>query len=358
MKTALITGVLGQDGTYLARWLLLRGYRVFGTLRGSAAAERARIWARFPPAERRRLGFLRAPLEDGGALRRAVRDAAPEEIYHLAGLSDSRRSFGLPEETFDSIVLGTVRLLEAARSTGRSIRIFLASSSEVFGRPGHEPQTEATRRDPVTPYGIAKNTADSLARLYRDHYGLFIATGILYNHESPLRPANYLSARVARAVAEIARGTQHELRLGNLEARRDWSDARDFVRGFHLALQSDRPRDYIFASGRSRTAGELVKCAFEVVGLDAADYVRTEASRMGVVPVVTGLCGDPRRAVRVLGWRREWSFARTIMDMVEAELEGRPLQVRSDPSRHSRKGPAGRARSAGIARQPRLKRGR
>ena len=358
MKTALITGILGQDGTYLARWLLRKGYAVHGVIRGTAQAERGRIHARFPPDERRRIRFHAAVLEEGRSLARALEVASPDEVYHLAGVSDSRWSFTNPEQTFDSITLGSLRLLEAVRRSGRPIRLFLASSCEVFGVPANVPQTESTRREPVTPYGIAKAAVDRLAHLYRGHHGQFIATGILYNHESPLRPANYLSARVAQAVASIKNGTQHELILGTLDARRDWSDARDFARGFHLALQATQPGDYIFASGRSRTVGELVKCAFRAAGLDDKKWVRVDAARVGAVPVPEGLCGDTSKAERVLGWKRTWSFEQTIADMVRAEIGQRPFLQRSDPSPRGRAVLAGPSRSRSVSRQPRLNRGR
>jgi len=332
MKSAFITGILGQDGTYLARWLLRRGYRVHGLVRGELRQERARIEARFSAADRRMIRFHRGSLDDSASLNRAFTAAAPDEVYHFAGVSDSRRSFVVPEETFESITLGSVRLLEAGRRSKRPVRFFLASSCEVFGTPVESPQTEQTPREPLTPYGIAKDAVDRLARLYREQYGQFIVSGVLYNHESPLRPGNYLSARVAQAVAAIKKGTQRELRLGTLDAQRDWSDARDFVRGFHLALQARKPADYIFASGRSRTVAELVKCAFETVGLDYRRYVRVEPDRIGAVPVSAGLSGSAARARRLLKWKPEWSFEETIADMVHAELEERSFQERSDPA--------------------------
>jgi GDPmannose 4,6-dehydratase len=343
VKSAFITGVLGQDGTYLARWLLGKGYRVHGLIRGASARNQVRIHARFTAEERKRLKFHTAPLEHSARLARAFEAADPDEVYHLAGLSDSRRSFEIPEQTFESVTLGSVRLLELARRNSKPIRFFLASSCEVFGVPRQSPQNESTPRRPVTPYGIAKDAADSLARLYRDHYGQFISTGVLYNHESPLRPTHYLSGHVARAVAAITRSTQHDLKIGTLEAKRDWSDARDFVRGFYLALQAEHPGDYIFASGRSRTVAELVRCAFRAVGLDYKEYVTVEPARVGVVPVPSGLCGDASRARRVLGWKPRWSFEQTITDMVQAELEQRPLVLRGDPSFQSEVNPVAAA---------------
>lgn len=332
MKSALITGILGQDGTYLARWLLRQGYRVHGVIRRPLREERARIHSRFPAAERRDIHFYTTALEDAQGLARVAKSSRPDEIYHLAGVSDSRRSFLVPRETFESIALGSLNVLEAGRQSKKAIRVFLASSCEVFGVPPHRPQTERTPRAPITPYGVSKDAADRLACLYRSSYGQFVATGILYNHDSPLRPVNYLSARVAHAVAAIKRGTLRELTVGTLDAQRDWSDARDFVRGFHLALQAREPGDYIFASGRTHTVAQFVECAFRTAGLDYREYVRVDAKSVGKVPVRVGLCGNARKAQRVLGWRREWSLAETIADMVQAELEERPFVQRSEPS--------------------------
>jgi GDPmannose 4,6-dehydratase len=354
MKSALITGILGQDGTYLARWLLRQGYQVHGLIRRALPAERARIHARFPEKERRQIRFHTAVLEDANGLARVVKAAKPDEVYHLAGVSDSRQSFLIPAETFESITLGSLRLLEAGRRSGKATRFFLASSCEVFGVPPHRPQTERTPRAPLTPYGISKEAADRLAGLYRNSYGQFVATGILYNHESPLRPAKYLSSRVAQAVAAIKKGTLHELTVGTLDAQRDWSDARDFVRGFHLALQAREPADYIFASGQTHTVAEFIEYAFRVVGLDYQDFVRVDAKSVGTVPVPSGLCGNARRAERVLGWRREWSLADTIADMVQAELEQRPPELRSDPSPRRRSMPKRPSRLRSLPRKPRL----
>lgn len=358
MKSALVTGILGQDGTYLARWLLRQGYQVHGMMRGRFSAERGRIHARFPADERRQIRFHTGVMEDATALARILKAANPDEVYHLAGVSDSRRSFEIPKETFESITLGSLYLLEAGRQSGKPIRFFLASSCEVFGVPPHRPQTERTPRAAVTPYGISKDAVDRLAALYRNSYGQFVATGILYNHESPLRPANYLSARVAQAVAAVKKGTLRELKLGTLDAERDWSDARDFVRGFHLTLQAQEPGDYIFASGQTHTVAKFVDCAFRAAGLDYRDFVSVDAQRVGPVPVPTGLCGDARRAERILGWRREWSLAETIEDMVQAEIEQRPFEQRSDPSPTRRPVVARRSRLRSLPRKPRLKRRR
>ena len=238
MKRAAITGIAGQDGTYLAGWLLRQGCEVHGLLRSPFDREEPRLQRRFGPETVAKIRWHCGSLEDPFSLVRFLDASQPDEIYHLAGVTDSRQSFDVPEQTVTAITLGTLRLLEAAREICDEARIFLASSCEIFGAPAQVPQDEDTLKQPVTPYGIAKLAADQFARLHREKYGQFVATGILYNHESPLRPPNYLSSRVARAVAAIKQGHLRELPLADLNAERDWSDARDFVRGFWLALHA------------------------------------------------------------------------------------------------------------------------
>ncbi len=331
MKSAAITGILGQDGTYLARWLVHQGYEVHGLIRLPLDREQARVQRRFTSEEQKQLRFHTGSLEDPFSLLRLLKEAKPAEVYHLAGVSDSRQSFIVPEQTVNSITTGTLRLLEAARAHGCDLRIFLASSCEIFGVPPHSPQDENTPRNPVTPYGIAKVAADSFARLHREQHGQFISTGILYNHESPLRPANYLSRRVSQAVAAIKRGQTSKLELADLSAERDWSDARDFVRGYWQALQADRPGDYVFASGAKRKVEDFVACAFRAAGLDHRNHVNV-TPRTGDAPQVTaGLCGNPRRAEKELGWKREWEFADMVADLVAAEMEERPELARANP---------------------------
>ena len=331
MRRAAITGIAGQDGTYLARWLLVQGYEVFGLLQFPFEREEPGLRRRFSPDAMAAVHWHTGSLEDPFSLVRFLKAARPDEIYHLAGLTDSRQSFLVPEESVLAITLGTLRLLEAAREICDHARLFLASSSEVFGIPATTPQDEATLRQPVTPYGIAKLAADHFARLHREKYGQFVSVGILYNHESPLRPPNYLSCRVARAVAAIRRGEARELTLGDLSAERDWSDARDFVRGFWLSLQASRPGEYVFASGQPRRVSDLVDCAFRAGGLDSREFVRATPNSVPQ-PASAGLCGNPRRAEADLQWRRGWSFEETIQDLVRAELENRSEFDRANPA--------------------------
>lgn len=331
MKRAAITGIAGQDGTYLARWLRRQQYEVHGLLQFPFDREEPGLRRRFSPEDMDAVRWYNGSLEDPFSLVHFFKSAQPDEVYHLAGLTDSRQSFGVPEETLLSITLGTLRLLEATRVICPAARIFLASSAEVFGLPPQVPQDEETPMRPVTPYGIAKLAADQLGRLHRNTYGQFVAVGMLYNHESPLRPPNYLSARVARAVAAIRRGEAATLELAGLEAERDWSDARDFVRGFWLTLQASEPGDFVFASGTRRRVEDMVERAFRTAGLDYREFVRVRRPEARGTQVAAGLCGNAARAERVLGWRRDWSFEQTVDDMVQAELEGRSEFDRANP---------------------------
>ena len=331
MKRVAITGIAGQDGTYLARWLLQQGCELHGLLQFPFDREEPGLRRRFNPEHMRAVTWYNGSLEDPFSLVRFLKAARPAEIYHLAGLTDSRQSFAVPEESVLAITLGTLRLLEAARELCPDARIFLASSSEVFGIPTHTPQNEITPRQPITPYGIAKLAADQFARLHREKYSQFISVGILYNHESPLRPPNYLSSRVARAVADIKHGRAQELQLGDLDAERDWSDARDFIQGFCLTLKAAVPGEFVFASGHSHCVKDLVHCAFKAAGLDYREYVKTTPRNDRAEQVVTGLCGSPAKADTELGWKRRWTFETTITDLVSAELENRPELQRADP---------------------------
>ena len=334
MKRAAITGITGQDGTYLARWLLSREYEVFGLLRSPFEQAETRLVRRFGADSVAKIRWHSGSLEDPFSIVRFLKAAQPSEIYHLAGVTDSRLSFVIPEQTVSAITLGVLRILEAGREICPDARIFLASSSEIFGAPGQTPQDETTLRQPVTPYGICKLAGDQFARLHREKYGQFVSVGILYNHESPLRAANYLSARVVRAVAAIKQGRSRELQLADLNAQRDWSDARDFIRGFWLTLQAKTPGEYIFASGQGRSVREMVDCAFRSAGLNYEEFVKVTGTAGHLQHAVTGLCGCIRKAKTELQWTPAWEFAQTIRDMVQSELENRPEIERADPSLH------------------------
>jgi GDPmannose 4,6-dehydratase len=332
MRRAAITGIAGQDGTYLARGLLQRGYEVHGLLQFPFDREAPALRRRYPPEQFAAVKWSTGSLEDPFSLVRFLKSAQPDEIYHLAGLTDSRQSFLVPEESVVAITLGTLRLLEAAREFCPSAKLFLASSSEVFGVPTESPQNESTAMKPVTPYGIAKLAADQFGRLHREQYGQFVAIGHLYNHESPLRPPNYLSRRLSLGVAAIKRGEAKELQLGDLSAERDWSDARDIVQAMWLSLQAPRPGDYVFASGTSKRVEDFVRAAFAAAQLDWQAYVKTSARTDQKQQVSFGLCGDARKAETELGWKRSWNFESMVGDLVRAELEERSEVERANPA--------------------------
>ena len=275
--------------------------------------------------------WVSGSLEDPFSLVRFLKSSKPDEIYHLAGLTDSRQSFLVPEESVLSITLGTLRLLEAVRELCPNARMFLASSAEVFGVPAETPQSETTLMKPVTPYGIAKLAGDQFGRLHRENYGQFVAVGMLYNHESPLRPVNYLSRRLSLGVAAIKRGEAKELQLGDLSAERDWSDARDIVNAMWLSLQAAQPTDYVLASGCQRKAEDFVAAAFHAAGLDWRDFVRSTSPTGSQLQVTIGLCGNARKAESLLGWKRIWSFDAMVGDLVQAELENRSEMERANP---------------------------
>lgn len=323
MRRAAITGIAGQDGTCLARMLLREGYEVHGLLRADFRREEPKLRQRFTDTEMAAIRWHRGNMEDEFSVLRFLKKAEPDEIYHLAGLSDSRESFEMPAQAVRSIVLGTVTVLEGSLDICPTARIFLASSAEVFGQPACTPQDEDTLMRPETPYGIAHLAADQFARMHRERHGRFIAIGLSYNHESPLRPPNYLSARVARAVAAIHRGEQKELTLMGLDSERDWGDARDFVKAFHLALRATTPDDYVLATGYVRPVADLVETAFAAAGMDYRKHVQVVRHWADTgTQVKFGLRGNAGRAANGLGWKRDWSFQQTITDMVRTELRG------------------------------------
>jgi GDPmannose 4,6-dehydratase len=331
MKRAAITGIAGQDGTYLARGLLRRGYEIHGLLQFPFDREAPVLRRRYPPDQFDAVRWSTGSLEDPFSLVRFLKSAKPDEVYHLAGLTDSRQSFLVPEESVLSITLGTLRLLEAVREICPGARIYLASSAEVFGVPVETPQSETTLMRPVTPYGIAKLAGDQFGRLHREKYAQFVSIGLMYNHESPLRPPNYLSRRVSLGVAAIKRGEVKELQLGDLGAERDWSDARDIVNAMWHSLQAAKPGDYVLASGQQRKVEDFVAAAFRAAGLDWREFVQTTARTNHQQQVANGLCGNPRKAEIELGWKRQWSFDTMVADLVQAELEDRSEMERANP---------------------------
>ena len=320
-KTALITGITGQDGSYLAELLLEKGYAVHGVVRRTSNLLRSRI-EHLRKAENiygKSLFLHYGDLSDVTALRRIFSEVRPSEVYHLAGQSHVGLSFEIPESTCEEIGMATLRLLEIARDQAKPVKFYHASSSEIFGNATESPQTENTPVRPASPYGCAKAFATQLARVYRESYGLFVCNGILYNHESPRRGENFVTRKIARAVARIARGLENELSLGSLESRRDWGRAQDYVVAIWLMLQQETPADYIVATGETHSVRDFVETAFAVVNLRPEKYVKhNPAFDRPADP--TRLVGSPEKIKRELGWQPLGSFRDLVREMVEAEL--------------------------------------
>src|SRR3954469_10067100 len=266
-KSALITGITGQDGSYLAELLLEKGYVVHGVVRRTSNLLRSRIeHLRGDDAVYNKSLFLHyGDLSDVTTLRRIFSEVGPAEIYHLAGQSHVGLSFEIPESTCEEVGMATLRLLEICRDQQQPVRFYHATSSEIFGKAEDSPQTEDTPFRPANPYGCAKAFATQLARVYRTSYGLFVCNGILYNHESPRRGENFVTRKIARAVARIARGLDDQLVLGNMASERDWGRAQDYVEAMWLMLQHETPDDYIVATGESHSVQEFLELAFAVV---------------------------------------------------------------------------------------------
>ncbi|MHB1306125.1 MAG: GDP-mannose 4,6-dehydratase [Limisphaerales bacterium] len=321
MRRAFITGVTGQDGSYLVELLLEKGYEVHGAVRRTSALNRSRIdhLYRDPGIYGRRLFLHYADLDDPTTLRRSLVKAAPDEIYHLAGQSHVGLSFEIPESTCDLTAMGTLRLLEMVRDLPRPAKFFHASSSELFGRPAVSPQNEDTPVAPVNPYGCAKAFASQMVQVYRNAHSLFAVNGIMYNHESPRRGENFVTQKICRAAAAIKLGLQRDLVLGDAGAQRDWGHARDYVRAMWLMLQQDQPADFVIATGRLHSVQDVLDLAFATVGLDWREFVRRDERLMRPAEP-TRLVGDSSKAARQLGWQPEISFAGTIREMTEAAL--------------------------------------
>jgi GDPmannose 4,6-dehydratase len=311
---ALITGAGGQDGSLLARLLLEQGYEVWGVVRRDPDEYTANLGDLRP-----HLQLVTANVLDQASLVETLRVTQPTEVYNLAAPSFVPRSWDEPVLTAEFAAVGATSLLEAIREVDSSIRFYQASSSEIFGDPRETPQTEETAPRPLTPYGVAKAYAHFIAGSYRKRYGMFTCCGILYNHESPLRPVDFLPRKVARAAAAISLGLEQEIVLGDLSARRDWGYAGDYVRAMWLMLQHSEPGDYVVATGVSRSVEELVERAFAVVGLDWRDYVRSDPALYRGAAELHDLVGDASKARRVLGWQPEVSFDELVRLMVETD---------------------------------------
>jgi len=320
-KTALITGITGQDGGYLTELLLEKGYTVHGMIRPTSGLAGTRLGELME--SRRgfadRIDLHNAELTDSTSLSLLMDKTDPDEVYHLAGQSHIQISFDLPEYTGETTALGTLRMLEAIRRRGKEVRFYQAATSEVFGEPEEAPQTERTPFRPVNPYAAAKLYAFSVVGAYRRAYGMHASNGILFNHESPYRGTNYVTRKIARSAARIAAGLDSEVTLGNLDARRDWGFAGDYVRGMYLMVQADKPDDYVIATGESHSVREFCELAFGRLGLDYEQYVRVDERFLRPIDI-TETRGDASKARRMLDWKPTVTFGELAAMMVDAEV--------------------------------------
>lgn len=314
-RTALITGVSGQDGSYLSELLLAKNYRVVGTVPDAAPADIGRIRHVLD-----RIEIVQDDLLDQDRIEKIFLDHRPDEVYNFAANSVLAASFQQPILATMVLAMGVTRILEAIRKVTPKARFFQASSSEIFGKPPEVPQSETTPFHPRNPYGVSKAYGHLMAVTYRENYGLYVCSGILYNHESPRRSPEFVTRKITRAAAMIKLGLSRELRLGNLEARRDWGFAGDYVRGMWLMLQQPRPDDYVLATGETHSVRELCEEAFSHLGLDYREYVILEAESFRA-PETSQLVGNPEKARRVLGWGTTVSFRELVRMMVDADLE-------------------------------------
>lgn len=321
-KRALITGITGQDGSYLAELLLEKGYEVHGLIRRSSTFGTDRIDHLYqdPHEPDARLFLHYGDLTDGSALSRLLREIEPDEIYNLGAQSHVRTSFDIPEYTGDVTGLGVVRLLEAMRETGITPKFYQASSSELYGKVHEVPQRETTPFHPRSPYACAKAYAFHITRNYREAYGFFAVNGILFNHESPRRGETFVTRKITRAAARIKLGLQDALYLGNLDAKRDWGYAPEYVEAMWRMLQADAPDDYVIATGETHSVREFLDEAFGRLDLDWKDYVRIDP-RYYRPAEVDLLVGDPSKAREKLGWEPRVTFRELVHIMVDADLE-------------------------------------
>ncbi len=322
MKKAFITGITGQDGSYLAELLLGKGYEVHGLVRRSSSFNRGRIdhLCANPEVKDRTLFLHYGDMTDSSALARLMNDVRPDEVYNLAAQSHVRVSFDMPEFTGEVDGMGTLRLLEAIRLSGLNARFYQASTSELFGKVHEVPQRETTPFHPRSPYAVAKLYAYWAVKNYREAYGMFAANGILFNHESPRRGETFVTRKITLAAARIKLGLQKGLELGNVEALRDWGFAGDYVEGMWRILQHDRPDDFVLATGEMHSVREFLEEAFGYVGLDWRDHVQHNL-RFDRPSEVEQLLGDPSKARRELGWEPKTRFRDLVRMMMDADLE-------------------------------------
>ena len=321
-KKALITGITGQDGSYLTEFLLEKGYEVHGIIRRSSSFNTERIDHLYkdPHEPETRLYLHYGDLSDGTRLREILTQVKPDEVYNLGAQSHVRVSFDQPVYTAQVDAVGTVRLLEAIHDTGLEVRFYQASSSEMYGKVREIPQTEKTPFYPRSPYACAKVYSFWQTLNYRESYGMFCCNGILFNHESPRRGETFVTRKITRAATRIREGLQNKLFLGNLDARRDWGFAADYVEAMWLMLQQDRPDDYVVATGEMHSVREFLELAFDRVKLDWKQYVESD-QRYCRPAEVDVLCGDASKARQTLGWKPRISFEALVAMMIDADAE-------------------------------------
>ncbi len=317
MKRALITGITGQDGPYLAELLLQKGYKVFGTVRRLSTPNMENI-----SHLQDKIELLSADLLDQTSLSEAIEQAEPDEVYNLAAQSFVKASFDQPVLTGEFTALGVTRVLEAIRNINTKIKFYQASSSEMFGKVVETPQKETTRFHPRSPYGAAKVYGHYITQNYRESYDMFACNGILFNHESPRRGIEFVTRKISHAVARISLGKQKKLELGNMSAKRDWGFAGDYVEAMWLMLQQDKPDDYVIATGETHSVHEFVQLAFAEVGItDWEKYVQSNSPKHLRPAEVDYLIGDYSKAKSKLGWQPKTSFKELVSMMVQADLE-------------------------------------
>lgn len=321
VKKALITGITGQDGSYLAEFLLGKGYEVYGIIRRSSSFNTGRIDPIYedPHVPGRRLHLVYGDLNDASSLNRILRTIQPDEIYNLGAQSHVRVSFDIPEYTGEITGLGTIRLLEAIRESGLKPKFYQASSSEMFGKVLEVPQRETTPFYPRSPYGAAKVYAYWITVNYREAYDLFACNGILFNHESPRRGETFVSRKITKAAARIKLGVQQDLYLGNLDAKRDWGFAGDYVQAMWMMLQAPKPEDFVIATGETHTVRELLDLAFSRLQLDWRKHVKIDQKYYRPTEVDL-LIGDASKAKQILGWEPKVRFEELVSRMVDADL--------------------------------------
>ncbi len=314
-RKVLITGITGQDGSYLAEFLLNKGYEVHGMVRRSSNSDFSRI-----SHIRNLIEIHYSDLTDQGSMNRLIDQVRPHEIYNLAAQSFVHASFDHPVSTAEMTGIGVTRILEAIRLVDKNIKFYQASSSEMFGKVHETPQNEQTYFHPRSPYGVAKLYGHWITVNYRESYDMYCVSGILYNHESPRRGLEFVTRKISNAVARIKLGKQNELLLGNLDAKRDWGHARDYVEAMWLMLQNDEPDDFVIATGKMYSVRDFLNVAFGYVGLDYSDYVKID-NNMFRPAEVDILLGDPSKANAILGWKNRTTFEDLVIEMVESDLK-------------------------------------